>query len=174
MIALLLDLKSDLEVLSFALLFVFAMLRGGAPERLLSGLMVAMFLVHRLYHLAAHGSVMFGAVNMGHFAIDLVMLADFGVIALYANRVYPLWMAAAQLIAVIAHVYLLVPAIAVRYAYDVMTITPSYMQVVFLALGLGSYVRRHGRSGSVRDWRESGAGESTAPDGPWRLGERKT
>ena len=75
------------------------------------------------------------------------------VIAVHANRNYPLFMAALQLLVVSAHVARgLIEAIA-PIAYAVMVIAPGWLQLLLLATGLARHLRRKRRYGAYRDWR---------------------
>ena len=147
--------KADIQVALFGVLFLLSMLRGAAPERLLSGTMVAMFVLDRGYHALAGGSVVWHRTNLGHVAIDIFVMAVVGRIAVRANRVYPLWIGAAQIIALSAHVYRFSVIEINRYAYDMMQITPSYIQLTALTLGLAFHMWRQKKLGSYPSWRSS-------------------
>lgn len=148
-------MKSEIQFGLFGLLFLLSLLRGAAPERLLSGTLLAMFLADRLYHLAAGGSIILHWTDLGHMGIDLAVLVISFAIALRANRIYPLWIGGAQIIAMLAHVYRLSLTEINRFAYDMMSVMPSYIQLAALILGLAFHMSRRKRLGSYPSWRGS-------------------
>lgn len=137
-------------------LFVQALRRGAAPERILTTTLLGMLVFDRIYHLiTSQRGVMIMGVNLGHFAIDTIGLAIFLTVALCANRSYPLWIGAAQLIAFSSHVYPMLVHDVRGPAYLAMSIMPSYVQATAMALGLIAHTRRLKRRGSYRSWRAS-------------------
>lgn len=147
--------KPQLQYGYAALLFLVALCRGAAPERLLATVLVAMLVVDQIYHLAVGGSIQWRQANLGHLAIDLAVLAAIFAVALHANRIYPLWIGASQIIAVLAHLYRLSLTEINRFAYDMMSVMPSYIQLTALTLGLSFHMSRRRRLGSYRSWRGS-------------------
>lgn len=148
-------IKAEVEFAAFVVLLCLSLVRGAAPERILSGTLVSMFLLDRVYHAIVGGSIIWRHANFGHVAIDVLVLAIAFVVALHANRVYPLWIAGAQIIAMSGHLYRLVLEEINRYAYDMMTITPSYIELVAMALGIGFHMSRRRKQGSYPSWRRS-------------------
>lgn len=138
-----------------ALLFLLSLRRGAMPERILTGLFVAMPITDALYHLAAHGAIFLGTINVGHFFIDLLAFAITFVVALHANRIYPLWIAGVQLIALLSHFYRLVLGDFELLAYQIMQTMPSYIQIVALAWGVLAHTSRRTKMGNYRSWRTS-------------------
>lgn len=147
--------KPDLQYGYAALLFLVAMFRGAAPERILATVLGGMLLVDQIHHAFVGGSVLWHKVNVGHLAIDLVVLAAVFAVALRANRIYPLWIGAAQIIAVLAHLYRLSLTEINRFAYDMMSVMPSYIQLAALTLGLTFHMWRRRKLGSYSSWRAS-------------------
>lgn len=140
----------------FILLFALALARGAAPERILAGTIPALLVYDHLYHAALHGgSLLWRHTDMGHVLGDTTALAVTVVVALRANRVYPLWIGAAQVIAVSAHLYRFSMSEIDRFAYDMMQFLPSYIQLVAIALGLGFHMSRQKRLGSYPSWSRS-------------------
>ena len=143
------------EVLLPLLLFLtaggVAFLRGGAPERVAAGIIVAWVVTVVLYHLAA-GPAGFGRVDPGDLVLDLAELGAIGWLALRANRMWPLWAAAAQLICVSGHFAVFVEP-GMRRAYWAMTQIPPFIQVIALVCGAAAHVRRERKWGAYRSWR---------------------
>jgi len=138
-----------------ALLFLISLRRGAMPERILTGLFVAMPITDALYHLAMRGALYFGTINVGHFVIDVLAFAIAFAVALYANRIYPLWIAGVQLIALLSHFYRLVLGDFDLLAYQIMQTIPSYLQIAVLGCGVIAHILRRRKTGSYPSWRTS-------------------
>lgn len=79
----------------------FAILRGGLPERLVGWLVLATFAADPVLHLLFART--FTQVDPTHLLIDSVRFAGLSAIALRANRFWPIWLSAFQLLALAAH-----------------------------------------------------------------------
>ncbi len=126
----------------------------GAPERWLIGTflatMVAPIYVVRWIGLAYwHTQTAATAILM----IDVLAAALFIAIALRANRNYPLWIAGFQLVAVGAHLVRGVSDDISPLAIAMLTIGPSYCQLLVMLGGFLRHVLRERRFGSYRAWR---------------------
>lgn len=127
----------------------YALRRGGAPERWTAATML----------IAAISTAMlpdfpgrFTAIDRGEFAIDMGVLAILTVLASRADRFWPLWVAALQLVAIMVH--------AVR-AYDT-SILPivyargvgeiAYPMITLLVIGTWRHREREAERGPERDW----------------------
>lgn len=149
-----------------ALLLLAALHRGAAPERILAATLAGMLGVDQLHHALVGGSILWRNANMGHIVIDCAVFAVVVPVALQANRVYPLWIGAAQIIALLAHAYRLSLTEINRFAYDMMAVIPSYIQLAAMTLGLGFHMWRRRKPGSYPSWRSSsGPARATSP---WR------
>ncbi|HEY6814625.1 MAG TPA: hypothetical protein VI168_03705 [Croceibacterium sp.] len=144
-------------LLGFALFFAatfFAVARGGPPERIATGIIVCWVISDVSYHLV-FGPSGFDAVDPVHLVLDGGELVAIVWLALRANRMWPLWAAAAQLICVSGHVAVLISPEGMRRAYWAMTQLPPYIQLVAVFLGAVSHTRRLERIGPYRSWRFS-------------------
>ena len=144
-------------ILGFAMILaaaVFAVARGGPPERMAAGIIVCWVITDVSYHLV-FGPSGFDAVDPVHLVLDGVELVAIVWLALRANRMWPLWAAAAQLICVSGHVAVLVSPEGMRRAYWAMTQLPPYIQLTALLLGAIAHARRYERIGPYRSWRFS-------------------
>jgi len=92
-------------------------------------------------------------VNPGHFVIDLWAFLTMTWVALKANRGWPLWISATQLIVVIAHFAKLFEIDEARRSYWVMTQVPAVVQLVVLIIGTYAHVSRQRRIGRYAAWR---------------------
>ena len=137
-------------VLFFAI--PFAVRKGGEPERLVAIVIVAALVCDVLNHLLFGDPTWFD-VNPGHFVIDIWTFLVFGWVALKANRGWPLWVCAAQLIVVIAHFSKLFEVDEARLSYWVLTQVPDCVELVVLIIGTAAHVMRQDRIGRYAEWR---------------------
>ncbi len=136
---------------------LFALRKGDEPEKLVAMIMVAEVPLDLGNH-AAYGYPTWFAVNPGHFVIDLWVLITMAWVALRANRGWPLWACAMQLIVVVAHLGKLFEIDEARRSYWLMSQVPGLAQVVTLILGTHAHVLRQRRIGRYAPWRpEPGA-----------------
>ncbi|OZA94733.1 hypothetical protein U4960_02050 [Altererythrobacter sp. H2] len=144
-----------IQMALFAILAVWAWRRGGGPEKACAWAFVGMFVADRLYHLLVTPAIELETVDGWHFALDIAVLAAIVPIALRANRLYPMGLAACQLIAVNAHIARDSFTQITPIAYSILVVAPSYLQLVILACGIGAHVQRQRRHGPYRDWRHA-------------------
>jgi hypothetical protein len=154
--------KPAFEIWLYAILFIMALFRARAPEWICCGTLLAMPIVDRLYHFAVGGSVIFDNVDLGHMLIDFLAFAIFVSVALRANRLYPIWIAGAQIISVIAHLYRMSNIAMDRLAYDIMQVVPYSVQLVSMGLGLLMHMMREKRFGAYRSWRRKAGHDGEA------------
>lgn len=154
----LLDLYNEYRVLAQHIASVLLALaiwrRGAAPERWLIGLFIVL-MVAPVYVFRALG---LGNLHVGEYAwvavsVDLAALAAFVLVALNANRNYPLWIAGFQLVAIGAHAARgLIDSVSLL-AYLLLSAGPAYCQLALIFGGFIRHVRRQQRFGPYRDWR---------------------
>jgi hypothetical protein len=126
--------------------------RGGPPERIAAVIIVGWIVTDAAYHLL-FGPSGFHTVDPVHIVLDGAELVAIMWLALRANRMWPLWAAAAQLICVSGHLAALVQPHGMTMAYWAMTQLPQYIQLVALLLGAAAHARRQQRVGRYRSWR---------------------
>jgi hypothetical protein len=126
--------------------------RGGAPERAAAAIIVAWIVGDALYHIL-FGPSGFERVDPVHLVLDGAELAALLWLALRANRVWPLFAAAAQLICVTGHAAVLLEPDGMRRAYWAMTQLPQYIQLTALVMGAAAHARREQLIGPYRSWR---------------------
>lgn len=126
--------------------------RGGPPERMAAVLIVGWIIADAIYHVL-FGPSGFDKVDPVHLVLDGGELAAIIWLALNANRTWPLWAAAAQVICVSGHIALLIEPNGMRRAYWVMTQLPQYIQLTALLLGAAAHTRRVRLLGRYRSWR---------------------
>lgn len=127
---------------------------GAAPERWMIGVfMVTMVMPLYMFRMLGLGQSAFGPFAWLWIGIDLFAAAAFTVIALQANRNYPLWIAGFQLVAISAHVVRGMADAFSPLAYVILSTGPSYCQLVLIFGGFVRHVRRERRFGTYRAWR---------------------
>ena len=87
----------------FAALAIYAFLRGDAPERLGCAIFIAAVVGDSLYHAMFPTGSIYDRINLGHFLLDFLMFIALACLAMRANRIYPLWLLAAQMISFAMH-----------------------------------------------------------------------
>ncbi|MFN4113629.1 MAG: hypothetical protein ACK4GD_06785 [Sphingomonadaceae bacterium] len=144
-----------IQMALFVVLAIWAWRAGGGPEKACAWLFVGMFAADRVYHLLVTPAIELETVDAWHFALDIGVFAIILPIALRANRLYPLGLAACQLIAVNAHVARDSFTQITPIAYNIMYVAPSYLQLLILGFGILAHVQRIQHYGPYRDWRQS-------------------
>ena len=137
------------------LLLAVALRRGDAPEKWCAGALFAMVPEEWLYLFLVNGRQVYRTVDLGHLSIDLITFAILFVVALRANRVYPLWLGGAQMIALAAHFSRLAMGQIDGMAYAIMSRMPSYIEIVAMSLGLLFHEYRRTKPDSYPSWRTS-------------------
>ena len=135
------------------LVFATATKWGAAPERLCAAALLSMFGLDRLYHLIAGPAVALGHTDLWHFVMDLAVCAILVAVGCYANRIYPLWLAALQIVAVNAHLVRSLHDSLAPFAYATLFIAPLYFQIPILAAGIAFHRNRELQFGRYRAWR---------------------
>lgn len=129
---------------------------GAGPERWLIGIFIAtMVMPIYAFWLLGLGDSVAGPFSWIYVIIDLVATAMFVVIALNANRNYPIWVAAFQLVAIGAHVVKGLVDTVSPLAYAILAISPSYFELLLILAGFIRHVRRERRFGPYREWRQT-------------------
>ncbi|MEO0032804.1 MAG: hypothetical protein RIS94_2562 [Pseudomonadota bacterium] len=131
---------------------LFAARKGDEPERLVAGVLLATFLLDVANH-SLFGDPGWFAVNPGHLVIDGWAFIVLLWVALRANRGWPLWVSASQVLVVLGHVAKLWDMNVVRKAYWAMTQMPFVFQLAVLALGTIAHAGRQRRIGWYHPWR---------------------
>lgn len=134
-----------------------ALLRGAGPERWSALVLAAMYGADELYHIVLDQPARFNTIDIGHAIIDGGAAIAFVFIALWANRLYTLCLAALQILSLVAHPVRAMEDQIAPVAYGILAFSPFSFEMVILLLGLGFHIRRTRRYGPYRSWRSSSA-----------------
>lgn len=131
----------------------FALWRGGPPEKIgFIVLTVASFLTFGV----ASDSATFQSVEAGIFVVDLLCLIAFLGLALQADRFWPLWVAALQLIGTAGHAARFVDPDIVDRTYAFMLAVWAYPMILLMFIGTLRHRQRMARFGADRSWSNFG------------------
>lgn len=152
----------------FSLVFLcwlYAMFRGGIPERIGITILAAGSI---LTVVAVSGPARrFGSVEVGILVVDAAALLAFLLLALRAERFWPLWVTSLQAIGTAAHIVKLVDPDVIRWAYAFALAFWSYPMLLIMVLGTWNHQRRLTRNGVDKSWStSSGRWDRRPPAGP--------
>lgn len=125
-------------LLQFAVSF-FAIRRGGAPERVVGWMLLVAEFLNLVGGVPAGG---FRIVAQSQFFADVALFGGLLIVALRANRFWPIWLAALQLIAIGVHGVRAIDGFLVPYAYYKSLEKIAYPMCLALAVGTYHYLRR--------------------------------
>lgn len=130
---------------------ILSILRGGHPERWCAATIAAGIIIDRVW-IAALGARPFTEFDEGRFIIDAVQCCVFVGVAMRANRVYPLFIAASQVVVIVGNIAALALNDGWTQVYWAMTQLPLLLQIAILAAGIAAHVRREARIGRYNCW----------------------
>ena len=145
----------ELNIALLAIALIAALRWGASPERVSVSVLVAMPVADAVYHLIVDRGAFYQSVDIGHLVIDSVAALSLLALAANANRIYPLWMAAFQVISVLAHFAREASVAVAGLAYAYLAYGPFYFELVALLTGIALHARRQRRRGTYRSWRTS-------------------
>jgi hypothetical protein len=128
----------------------FAFHRGAAPERMVAISIVLAIIATLLADMSF--PVPPGALRVGVFCVDCIMLASLIAVALWANRFWPMLVAAMQANAVFAHVAVLFAPATSPWAYVAAIAASGFLIPPVLAYGTFAHDRRRQRGGDEPAW----------------------
>lgn len=126
----------------------YAIWRGGAPERVTGWLLIAAALLT----LVVGHPTQYSHIELGLFLIDFGLLIGLVVVALKADRLWPIALAALHLDGTAVHILKLFDAELIRVTYAVMIVMWAYPMQVILAIGTLRHQRRLAQFGEDRAW----------------------
>lgn len=149
----------------FAACGLYVLLKGGAPEKVGATILA----IGSVLSVAAVSSPAgrFGSVEVGVFLVDVATLLAFLVLALRAERYWPLCVTALQVIGTAGHAAKLLDPGVIRSAYAIVLSLWGYLMLLLLALGTWNHQRRLARHGVDKSWStSSGRWDRRPPGGP--------
>lgn len=132
---------------------IYALYRGGGPERWAASVVIAMVVLDPAVHIFT--PLEYATLDPGHLVIDLAGWIGFLAIALRANRFWPLCVVSLQTISLVAHSARLLDMTIHPKAYMIMQIATSYPLLVLLLIGTYCHQQRLKAKGIDRSWRNS-------------------
>ncbi len=153
MLQVVLDNRAEAVSAFIYLMVLYALWRGAGPERAVALTIVGMKIATDMYFALSGAKTSLHEADLAMALIDLVVCVILIGVGLKANRMYTLWIAAFQIIALNAHIVReIAPGIS-PLAYAIMFIAPSHFQLLILAGGIWCHARRERRYGPYRSWR---------------------
>jgi hypothetical protein len=135
--------------LLLAICWTYALMRGGAPERLGA---TNLALGSVLTAAAIPGPAGFRTLQSTVLIIDLLCLAAFVILALRADRFWPFWVAALQLLGVAAHGIKFSEPTLIPRTYGFMLAIWSYPMIFLMIAGTFRHQSRLRKFGSDESW----------------------
>jgi hypothetical protein len=145
---------------------VYAFLAGGGPERIGAGVYALSCVLSLIVYRAT--PIRFHSVEIGVFLVDVAVFVAFVILALRANRYWPIWVSALLGIGVLGHLAMLLHPRVIPWAYAVVLSIWSYPILLLIVVGTYAHRRRLIRNGADPSWTHSSAppGPPTPPPGP--------
>jgi len=142
------------DILAYSLCLI-AFIWGAGPERVIATTWLVLFeFSYLIYDYFWRDSLQLTQIDTFLAFTDVAAGFAFLAIALNANRNYPLFIAAMQLLAISSHLSRgLIESIS-PIAYIVMALAPGWLQLIIFAAGLTRHIQRKRRYGTYRSWRK--------------------
>jgi hypothetical protein len=137
----------------------YAWWKGGGPERVGSTIFFVGVVLTRLAE--SEWATRWSGVENGVFAVDLGTFVALAALALTAERFWPLWLTALQLLATTGHVVKMADPTLIRWGYAFIIAIWSYPMLALIALGTWRHQRRVARFGADKSW-----SSFSGPSGP--------
>lgn len=132
---------------------VYALRKGGGPERAMALILIAMATADQVLHLFIPPR--FTSVDAGHLAIDLAAAAASVTLALAAHRFWPMLAAVLQLLPLMAHVGKAAAMSVHPAAYLTMQVSASWLLPPLLVFATWRHQKRLRTNGSDPSWHGS-------------------
>lgn len=129
---------------------VYALRKGGGPERTMAMIIVAMALADQALHLFVPPR--FTSIDAGHLAIDLTAATATLMLALTAHRFWPMPAAVIQIFPLMAHAAKAMEISVHPIAYQTMQVAASWLLPPLLVLATWRHQTRLRANGNDRSW----------------------
>jgi hypothetical protein len=138
-----------------ALCAAYALAGGGAPEKTGAAIYALSVVVTHILLMTHLGR--WRGIEFGVFFVDVATFALFCVLAIRANRFWPIWVSALLGLGVLGHLARWAGPDVLWYAYAVVLTIWSYPILAILAIGTFNHRQRLARFGTDRSWSSSSA-----------------
>ena len=137
-------------------LLVTALVWCGKPEKIVISIWVIVHEAHAYLDgyfevQEANAMVLWSSVNQSYLLADIMLMIGFLALALNANRKYVLWIAALQVLALLAHVVRAITDELTVFVYILIVVGAGWLQLFLMLGGQIAYLRR--KPGVYPDWR---------------------
>lgn len=129
----------------------YILLRGGAPERVGIAIAIAASLL-TLVATTSDVAQRWHHVEMGVFLVDLATFAAFLILALRADRFWPLWITGMHLIGIATHTAKLADPKVVPWVYANTQALWAYPILLLIVIGAARHRKRLRRFGADNSW----------------------
>ena len=144
---------------------IYAALKGGPPERFGAAIFALASILS--FAVVSGPAARFGSLEVGVFVVDVSMLLALLVLALRAERFWPLWAIALHLIETAGHAVKAMDPLVIPEAYAFVLAFWSYPMLFLLVVGTWNHQERLRRNGVDRSWSSfSGRSGPPPPGGP--------
>ncbi|WP_423140751.1 hypothetical protein ACOYW6_07725 [Parablastomonas sp. CN1-191] len=134
-------------------LFLWAMKRCGAPEKILSSALLVALWTNLIARWLLGYQTHFATFDPMSMAIDGALLVTAVGLSLRSNRTWPLWFAALQLLAVCAHILRPFDVNKVHaLSYVILSRMPTYAQLLVLLCAMTAFENRRRHGIQATDW----------------------
>lgn len=133
----------------------YAAVWGGAPERIGSAVVAANAVLS--FMLVSAPASRFQGIERGIFVVDVLAFLAFVVLALRANRFWPIWVSGLLGLGVLGHLARWAGPDVIPWAYAVILSIWSYPILAIIAIGTFNHRRRVTRFGADSSWTRSSA-----------------
>lgn len=135
---------------------------GAAPERIGAAIIFAGAVLSAVAASAA--SVRYQGVEVGVFVVDVVTIAAFILLALRAERFWPIWVSAFLGVGALGHLAMALHVRVIPWAYAVVLTIWSYPILATVAIGTFNHRRRLKQFGTDPSWSSESAGLEPPPE----------
>ncbi|HEU0100258.1 MAG TPA: hypothetical protein VFQ67_15985 [Allosphingosinicella sp.] len=144
---------------------LYVALRGGPPERVGATILTVGSLL--TYAAVSSTTSLYRSLEIGVFLVDVATLLAFLLLALRADRLWPLCITALQVVGTAGHAVKLADPQILPYAYAFALRFWGYPMIFLLMIGTWSHQRRLARFGVDKSWSSfSGLWGQQPPAGP--------
>lgn len=134
---------------------LYALVAGGGPERV--GAAVYGLACFSSLALFSAPTARFRSIEVGVFAVDVLVFIAFLILALRANRFWPIWVSGLLGLGVLGHLARWAGPEVIPWAYAVILSIWSYPILAIIVIGTFNHRRRLARLGADASWSSSSA-----------------